>query len=310
MSEISAARHNNLQSRIEAILGTGSGTKGYGQTVSSYQVGGVELDIIRAQDLNFVYADMVKARIHQIGPSSLEIAQVIKDLNVIATETSYQTANGVDQISDPDGNKKGIADFERLMAKIEADKFLVDSSQADIENAIISSRNQAWNEEIYHEFVVEFDDTDHRRYFFNSGGYISLSADIANTTTDKGLDWKEILESVGNIIFDYQSTKNESDGSGTLIGNYELTSEYQVVYNKIGGGIYSSVYGGNNYRISAKEISNGTAIQFKIEFRDIIQDNTVDNVIDGTITSRVQQRRANSANVSVKSPSYFNVLEL
>ena len=38
MADITAARLNNLQSRIALILGTGSGTNGYGQTVVSSQV--------------------------------------------------------------------------------------------------------------------------------------------------------------------------------------------------------------------------------------------------------------------------------
>ena len=38
MADITAARLNNLQSRIELILGQGSGTSGYGQTVTSSSV--------------------------------------------------------------------------------------------------------------------------------------------------------------------------------------------------------------------------------------------------------------------------------
>ena len=35
---ITAARYNNAQARVAAIMGTGSGTEGYGQTVNSGQV--------------------------------------------------------------------------------------------------------------------------------------------------------------------------------------------------------------------------------------------------------------------------------
>ena len=44
---ITAARYNNLQSRVATILGTGSGDDGYGQALNSNQVG-VSTNIIDA----------------------------------------------------------------------------------------------------------------------------------------------------------------------------------------------------------------------------------------------------------------------
>ena len=51
MADITAARLNNLQSRIALILGTGSGTSGYGQTVVSSQVNNTS-DIVDADHIN------------------------------------------------------------------------------------------------------------------------------------------------------------------------------------------------------------------------------------------------------------------
>ena len=74
MANITAARINNLQSRIELILGNGSEKNGYGQTVTSVQV--VPNSIIDADHLNNIYTDIVKARIHQVGVSYSSISTI------------------------------------------------------------------------------------------------------------------------------------------------------------------------------------------------------------------------------------------
>jgi len=75
MADISAARLNNLQARIEAIMGNGAGQNGYGETISSYQVSSGT--VIQANDINSIYADIVRARVHQVGVSPPEIQQLI-----------------------------------------------------------------------------------------------------------------------------------------------------------------------------------------------------------------------------------------
>jgi len=60
---ITALRYNNLQSRINVIMGTGSGNSGYGQALVSGQVAvGSNVDLLRVLNLR---TDMVKARQHQ-----------------------------------------------------------------------------------------------------------------------------------------------------------------------------------------------------------------------------------------------------
>ena len=132
MADITAARLNNLQSRIALILGTGSGTSGYGQTVVSSQVNNSS-DTVDAEDINNIYTDMVKTRIHQVGVNETGIRQVIADLNSVAEDTSSQINNAGTTATDADGTKKGIADYESLMTQIETDKLLIHTSQAALE---------------------------------------------------------------------------------------------------------------------------------------------------------------------------------
>lgn len=304
---VDAARHNNLQTRIDQILGIGSGDSGYGESVLSYQVSSLptsNLNIISANDINLLYADLIKARTHQIGIETTEIAEMIADLNVIAENESFFVDDAGVSSTDPNGSAKGIVDFESLMTKIETDKFQMDSSNASLEIGTSSQRTTVWNGIIYHEFTVNFDNSDHKRHYFNSGGEIRFSASNSGAVSDKGKDWNELLTNIGVISFGYNYTETSGLGSpASSIGNYQLTSSYQLIYEKIGGGTFSGIYAGNVYRIYARTVSNNQ-IQFRVEFNDIISVGNIDDDVDGSLESNIQIYRAASQYVSVFPPSF------
>ena len=321
MAEITAARITNLHERIKLILGSGAGPNGYGQIVESNPVSNQGAFIL-AEDINSIYRDMINVRTHQIGIGSSEIAQVLQNRNVIADDTSFFVNDNGEQsvdniLFDTDGNQvtdplagtlKGISDFERLMTSIEADKFLIDiATQGTLESSITDRLTLPWNGIRTQELSVTFADADHRRHFFNTGGEIRFSASITGAVVPKGLDWAALLSSIGTVSFSYSTTTSTGAGSGSLIGNYDLTTAYQQIFQKIGSGTINSIYNGNIYTIRARfSALNPNVIVFKIEFNDIAADNNVDNTVDGRLDSVIQQLRADSVNVSVASPSYFN----
>jgi len=309
MADITAARLNNLQSRIALILGTGSGTSGYGQTVVSSQVNNSS-DTVDAEDINNIYTDMVKTRIHQVGVNETGIRQVIADLNSVAEDTSSQINNAGTTATDADGTKKGIADYESLMTQIETDKLLIHTSQAALEPKITSTRTATWNGLIYHTFTVTFGSAPIRRHYFNSGGEIRLSSNNTGASTPKGLDWAALCSEIGNVKFSSETTLPSGSGQGYYIGNNSLNSTYQTCYLKTGSGSYSGIYAGNLYAIKARNVST-SVIEFRIEFNDVVVDNNVDNNVDGTLTSTVQQYRAVGPNsITSISPTYFTSTSL
>ena len=309
MADITAARLNNLQSRIALILGTGSGTSGYGQTVVSSQVNNTS-DIIDADDINNIYTDMVKTRIHQVGPGETGIRQVLENLNVIAEDTSNQINDAGTLAADAEGTLKGIADFETLMTQIEADKLLLHASQSALEPKITSTRSSTWNGLIYHQFTATFTSEDERRHFFNAGGEVRISANNTGASTPKGLDWAALCNEVGTIKFASTITSATGTGQGYAVGNNTLTSTYQTCFLKTGSGSYSGVYAGNLFTVKVR-IANPQVIDFRIEFNDVVTDNQVDNNVDGALTSTVQQLRAVGANsITSVSPTYFTSTQL
>ena len=302
MADITAARINNLQSSIALILGTGSGQTGYGQTITSLPVNNTG-DIIEAADINAIYADILKARVHQVGAGDIGIAEVIQNLNIVAENTStFVSDEGVTSV-DPDGFKKGIVDLESLMIQVQADKALLHPTQAALEPGISSARSSTWNGLIYHEVIVTFSSANARRFFFNTGGEIRISANNTGAVTPKGLDWNQLCSQVGTIKFNSETTTSTT-GGGSSIGNYDLTSAFQDIYQKIGSGTYSAIYAGNIYTVKARSDID-TRIIFRIEFNDVVFDNNVDNNVDGRLQSTLQHYRANG-DVTVVAPTYFN----
>jgi len=315
MADVSAERLNNLQGRLALILGNGAGQNGYGQTLESYPVSKTDGSVIRAADINAIYADMVKVRIHQIGTSPTEIAELVSNLNIIAEETSFYINEQGISVTDEYGELKGILDYEELMSVIEANKMLAASSQVTLESGITSSRTAQWNGLITHEFTVNFTNGDHRRHFFNSGGSIRISGSNSGANGEKGKDWNQLLLRTGGVTFNWNSTVPGNEGSGSQIGNYALTSSYQEIYRKQGssiGSTYSQLYGNNLYTIEARSAST-SSIQFKVKFNDLSTDYnpSVDNNVDGRLYSVVQHTRAaGSSTVDVLAPTYTNNVSL
>jgi len=308
MAEITAARINNLQSRINLILGNGAGTTGYGQALTSSQV--IPNSIIEAEDINAIYADIVKARIHQVGPADAtvtSIAQVLEDQNIIADETSNIIDNTGAVTSDPQGTKKGLSDFEDLMQAVENDKQLIHPNQASLETVITSTRTSIWNGMIYHEFVVTFASNDIMRHYFNAGGEIRIDPSNTNASTPKGLDWAQLCNEIGVVRFDHDSTSGSS-GTGTAIGSFDLTFNYQTIYNKVGAGTYSGVYAGNTYTIKARLLT-AEQVEFRCEFNDIAVDGSIDNNVDGTLRNVISLFRA-TGDVNVAAPGIFTNIQL
>lgn len=312
MAEISAARLNNLQARVELILGNGAGDSGYGQNgtegygadVASFPVDKTTA-LVEAEHINNIYADILRAKIHQVGPASPDIRQVIENFTVVAEETSYNVNDDGSVTADPEGVFKGIADYERIMDGVEVDKFLIHPTQGTLSQAVNSVRTNPWNGLIFHEVTVTFRNADHRRHFFNTGGELRFSANNSNAVLGKGLDWATLLRDIGTVVFNHNSTVSTGDGNGTALGNYDLTAAFQTVYEKTGTGTYSNVYAGNLYRLKAR--TDGDAvIVFRMEFYDIVVDGTTDDNVDGRLESVVQEYRSTGDVVTVPAPVYFN----
>lgn len=290
---ILASRYNNLRNSVNLVLGTSNAltpSYGYGQAFSTNSVVGtrsvvdpVTADKVSAQDYEELYIDLIRTRSHQVG-----VAVAIDEFVIGDYETNTTTADKIEEAY--------ILGLESLATNIATDRFTVSPANLSINNLPNASSTRpsipTWSTIISHIFTITFTNATERRHFFNTGGEIRISASVDYTGSQaKTVDWRSILNLMGTISFKAENTiSNAGVGTGSNIGNYDLTSSYQLIYSRTGGAVYAN----NEYRISAANSATGdatSAITFKVEFIDGLPNNTatgIDEVVLGTFNSTVQ----------------------
>jgi len=311
---ITAAQYNDLQTRVQKVLGNGTGDFGYGETVTSSSV--AISKIIEATDMNNLYTDIVKCAVHQTGSIPTTISQL-----------AVADIIGADASTTPNETVKGHNDYNNAIGVIEAGRLSVATAQTSYESKLQSQRSSAWGQNpdvITHTFTVTFPgnyttkDTsgntytttgaDHMRHFFNAGGLIIFAASLSGGSGAKYNDWNSMLTNMGNIYFARTATTASGTGTTTTIGYEDLTTSYQTIFTKSGSGVYAE----NDYNIAARSQTSDT-IQFRIQFRDddagdqqggYLPGPAVDENVGGTVTSSISQRRATGSYVEVITPTY------
>jgi hypothetical protein len=324
---ITAAQYNDLQTRVQSLLGNGITDKGYGQAVTSQAVSiGT---VILASHMNDLYADIVKCYQHQQNANPSTIAQLVVT-NLI----------GADSSTDPNSTIKGYNDYNTIIGTLETNRLTASShiNQATVESKVSSSRSVLWGNNpdvITHEVSVTFpgayatvntngtaypsvSGADHMRHFFNAGGQIRFSAALSSGSGAKYNDWNTMLTNMATIVFNRSTTySTAASGTPSSIGYANLTTSYVKIYEKVGSGVYAE----NDYNIAAKIVGTNQ-IYFRIQFRDDDAGDqqaivgagpagpAVDENVSGTLVSSVGQRRPSGWYVSLLTPSYANTLTL
>jgi len=307
---ITATRYNAIQTIVEDILGVGSGTEGYGMTTASNQV--AVNDLVTASDMNNLYNDFDKIYRHQVNLAPSASISTISISNLIA-----------DDNSEPSSVLKGYADFENFATTISADpaRFRLHSTQSTTTNLVTSNLSPSpWrNTGSFGDVGFEFGSANARRHFFNAGGKIQWNISLTSTATggnvSKTNNWVTMFSNAGTVSLNYNSTSSDNSGTGTSIGNFQLTSGYQTVYTKTGSGLYS----GNSFVIQAREAST-SKIEMRVRMTDSDSGSSpsgpnnakgwraVDEYVQGTFTIEIDTVRATGSYVSVAQPTQPNTL--
>jgi hypothetical protein len=281
---IRASDYNSIQSTISNVLGTGSGSTGYGQTVTSGQVsvGGK----IVASDWVLLRNDLLSARQHQTG------ANESGQLTPITTTTLVRETD-----------RAAFYNFAQLV--LANQNVTPPSGQATLSTFNSSVRSTAWNGTITHTVTLQFPNYNAARYYFNAGGAVQFSASNSNFPSDgsyvKSNDWATMLTNMGTISMNLNSTTTSGSGSAAgSIGFYQLNTGYQTLFTK---STASPTYSPNQYDIRAKVDGTGAIITFIMEFQDLSAPGGygVDESVEGTLTSTVQGYYASGSNVSVSN---------
>jgi hypothetical protein len=293
-TSIFASQFVTIQDKAQSLLGTGSGSRGYGQTVYSADVfSGNTITKTQWDALRF---DIISIRLHQDGVLP----------NIVTVNVGDPIGYGP---SSPNTN------YDILLEQAIANRFNIAGSQAVVSAKASQTYSSAWSTQAQAILTVTFANANEARYFFNSGGKIRVSPSISGgSATSQVNAWKNFLNTVGTVSFGADTNPN--------VNFYTLTNSYQIAYQNS----LSTPYSANNLRIEARSnVANnsaGTATQ--VFLRITLLDSYVDpdtfnpvgvptaapnDSVDGTLTIAIQELKASGAlqpsgTFTITSPSY------
>jgi hypothetical protein len=285
-TQIFAAQYVTIQDKAQSLLGTGSETRGYGQTVQSSDV--FEGNDITKSQWDLLRYDIVNIRIHQDG--------VLPNIVSIAKEDpiGYGAAS-------PNTN------YDSILETAIANRFRIDASQAIVTAKASETYSSAWSNSLTATLTVTFSNSDEARYFFNSGGKIRFTPSLTGgTTTQQYNAWVNILNSIGT-----QSFGADTD---PFVTYYTLTNTFQTYFSRFA----SSPYSNNSYTLEARTnvANNSTGTATQLFLRVTLADTYVDpgspapgDSVDGTLTIAVSELKAAgslqpSGSFTITSPTY------
>jgi len=291
---IQAAQYNDLQSRVNTIMGTGTGQNGYGQTLASSTV--LAGSVVTATQMDELRTDINKANNHQSG-SDASIANIAVG-NVIGADATGSTTSS---LSTTDG---GYNDYDAAVTLITTNKFLIDPTQGTLDVIDGSTRTTNWSNEIQHIFTCDFSNANNARHYFNTGSDIRISLSLTGQSGSKSNTWSTLLSTMGTVIFNHTTaTQTGSGGTSAGLGWYDMTTSYQQVFiQDVGAGVYTE----NNVVIDAKKNSSSTTLQIRIRVIDAdVGDQQPgykpgpgeDESVNGTLSSNIQKFAATGSNV-------------
>lgn len=286
MVDISALDYNSLKNRVDRLLGSGSGTFGYGQTVQSSSV--FAGNTILASQWDDLRNDILSIKIHQDG-----VTPAIRDIAV------------GDVIDDTSADPK--IQYANLLTDAESNKFLLAPEQSQFTAISTKTFTSAWSISAQLTFTATFNNATDARYFFNSGGKIQItSGRTGGSATSQNASWTSTLDSAGTQSFGADTNPN--------VTFYTLTNNYQVYVEEISSIPYSS----NVYKIEAKcdVANNSTGTATQVDFRITLTDEYTDpgspapgDSVDGTLEINIVEQKASgnlqpSGTFTVTSPGY------
>lgn len=290
-SNIEDTDYNTIQDKAQLLMGTGSGSRGYGQTVQSTDV--FQGNLITKAQWDLLKYDIINIKLHQDG-----------------TLPPVVNVNFGDPIGY--GASAPNTNYDIILNDAIAKRFLVASSQSIVAAKASQTYSTPWSTQAQATLTVTFANANEGRYFFNSGGKIRFTTSLLGaSSTPQITAWVNFLSSVGTVSF----------GADTdpAVNYYTLTNSYQTYYQSF----LSSSYSANSYKLEARSnvANNSTGTATQIELRVSLLDSYIDpdvafgasfppnDVVNGTLTIAASELKASgqlqpSGTFSITSPTY------
>jgi hypothetical protein len=303
---IAATDYNAIRNKISEILGTGTGQKGYGQTIASSAV--FAGNNITKNQWDLLQYDLVNALVHQDGvlPAIVTLAA-----NDVVGYSAGNANTNYDTLAETSiTNRFNIGAGQSIVIS----PSLIDSGTS-LPTVVLGtqSRTGAWATQSQCTMTVTFASVNTARYFFNSGSKIRFtSSRTGGTTSPQNNAWTNLLStSIGTVNFGAKTP--------SAVNFYTLTTSYQQIYQLSS----STPYSANYYAIEAlcnctdPTNTNGTAstVTFRITWRDDYTDPGAPapgDSVDGTLNISIEELRASglmqpSGTFTVAGPTGYSI---
>jgi hypothetical protein len=303
---IAATDYNAIRNKISEILGTGTGQKGYGQTIASSAV--FAGNNITKNQWDLLRYDLVNALVHQDGVLPAIVTLAANDVVGYSAGNANTNYNTLAETSIT--NRFNIGAGQSIVIS----PSLIDSGTS-LPTVVLGtqSRTGAWATQSQCTMTVTFASVNTARYFFNSGSKIRFtSSRTGGTTSPQNNAWTNLLStSIGTVNFGAKTP--------SAVNFYTLTTSYQQIYQLSS----STPYSANYYAIEAlcnctdPTNTNGTAstVTFRITWRDDYTDPGAPapgDSVDGTLNISIEELRASglmqpSGTFTVAGPTGYSI---
>ena len=303
---ITATDYNNFVANVNAVIGTGTGDKGYGLSeVSTVSAGGT----IQASDWNSLLSGLQKGANHQ---------------GTTLTNASNTVSTG--------GNIVPLSNLEADVTLIDTNRLTAAGANMSTGVAgVTSTRTTQWSSSVTHTFTVTYASANAARFFFNSGGKIKMAfSRSGGASTNQNTSWTNLFSDLGTVSMAANGTtisgsSQGGNGANGSRGFHQLNGTPAEILNTTSS---TADYTANDLDIKAS--ISGAVITITITLNDDHsaetgnftggglgnapnegQAWTGDDYVDGTLTSTVTFDKADNASfVQVASPSFATTTEI
>lgn len=287
---ISVTDYNNIRTKISGIMGTGSTSSGYGQTLNAPTSLSAGATVTRAQWDNLRF-DIYNALLHQTG--SVPSITIVNEGDVIRYGTSHPNFQ-----------------YNTLADQAITNKFNLGTGQFVTEAIGSTNRTTDWSSLVTSAVTINFVDNNAVRYFFNSGGKIRFSSSRSGGTgTLQDQRWSSLLSGAGQPFFAADSSLYPaSSGNATYnnIGYWQLTTSDQQIWSFQASSPYAANTWSLQARLASGDTSTATSVILTVRWADSYQDpdvlagqpaslNPPIDQVTGTLSLSVDQVRARGA---------------
>lgn len=269
--QIKVADYNSIRAKVVGVLGTGSVTYGYGQTLLSSDVS-VSNKVTINEWANLKY-DIINAYAHQNG--SLPTILTVEEGGTIR----YSTTDAP------------VTTYDTLATNLQTNRFSIGAGLTLVTSTVSTSRNGSWSNSAKATVQFYWANANQARYFFNSGGKIRVSASLGTdgTASAQNQKWRDLLSAVGSRDFGASATTTPSNGASW----YQCNNSFQTYYSANA----SSPYGSNSIQLKSRVVDqtlNVTGLAASGEIEINLVDAYTDpgppapgDLVDGTVTMNV-----------------------